>query len=189
MRIFLDMDGVIADFIGGLGDIFPARRSGLPPSDWNVHEVLGLSELEMWEAVLERGDGFWANLSPYSWMWRLVDRVSSLSDEWYIATTPQNTGACVAGKLQWLMSNFGEDFGDYFLGRHKFVLANPKSVLIDDSDYNVEYFREAGGRAILFPQPWNSNRELVDTRFVDGARVQYVTGCLESMAEEIAAEA
>lgn len=189
IRIFLDMDGVLVDFISGLKALWPRRLPEWPPNDWDVHKVLGLTETEMWDKVLEKGESFWSELSPYSWSKPLVDLVSDVSDEWYISTTPQNNGACVSGKLQWLKATFGDCFEDYFLGKHKFVLADSRSVLIDDNDYNVEYFREVGGHAILFPQPWNSNRDLVDTRFVDGARLHYVESRLHSLAEEIKSHA
>ena len=37
-------------------------------------------------------------------------------------------------------------------------------LLIDDNDTNVDRFRERGGRAILFPQPWNRNHSLAEDR-------------------------
>ena len=37
----------------------------------------------------------------------------------------------------------------------KHLLARPDTLLIDDKDENVDGFREAGGKALLIPRPWN----------------------------------
>lgn len=42
------------------------------------------------------------------------------------------------------------------LGEHKHLFAKRGSLLIDDNEAAVRKFREHGGSAILFPQPWNS---------------------------------
>lgn len=38
----------------------------------------------------------------------------------------------------------------------KAILAGPRKLLIDDSPSNAKAFAEAGGQAILVPQPWNT---------------------------------
>jgi 5'(3')-deoxyribonucleotidase len=40
---------------------------------------------------------------------------------------------------------------------HKELLADDDSCLIDDDEKNIKAFREAGGNALLFPQPWNGH--------------------------------
>lgn len=45
------------------------------------------------------------------------------------------------------------------LCKEKFFLAAPDRLLIDDNDGNVDKWRSAGGKAILFPQIWNANHE------------------------------
>ena len=41
----------------------------------------------------------------------------------------------------------------------------PDAVLIDDSPQNVESVREAGGKSLLFPAPWNDRRDLSTEKF------------------------
>ncbi len=53
---------------------------------------------------------------------------------------------------------------DYVIGPHKHLLAKSGGILIDDSDTNCQKFRLSGGTPILFPQPWNEMRHLIDKR-------------------------
>ena len=38
----------------------------------------------------------------------------------------------------------------------KASVCQSKTLLIDDSDKNVDSFRKCGGHAVLVPRPWNS---------------------------------
>ena len=44
----------------------------------------------------------------------------------------------------------------FLIGPSKHLCANPETLLIDDSDKNVDSFRKCGGQAVLVPRPWNS---------------------------------
>lgn len=44
------------------------------------------------------------------------------------------------------------------------TMRRPGRVLIDDNDTNCAKWREHGGTAILFPQPWNSDHTKVSER-------------------------
>ena len=69
--------------------------------------------------------------------------------------------------MDWIGGRLPQFSRSFIMTPCKEVLSK-KGILIDDSDANVEEFRERGGSAILFPQPWNKNRKQ------DG-RVDYVT--------------
>ena len=43
-------------------------------------------------------------------------------------------------------------------------MAKSGYVLIDDSQDNYDNYTQKGGRAILFPQPWNNNAHLIGDR-------------------------
>ena len=64
---------------------------------------------------------------------------------------------CLAGKFDWIKENLSQYFLRQFsMSPVKDFCAMENSLLIDDSDENVNKFERAGGQAILMPRPWNS---------------------------------
>jgi hypothetical protein len=61
-----------------------------------------------------------------------------------------------------MQRHLGRSFRDFLIGPSKHLLAKPDVALIDDRHGNVRSFREHGGRAVLFPQPWNANHHVED---------------------------
>ena len=75
-----------------------------------------------------------------------------------------HTGADLRdNSVAFLQRHFGKSFRDYFVGAPKQFCARPGAVLIDDFDDNCVAFREHGGRAIVFPQPWNCRAAVAGT--------------------------
>lgn len=64
----------------------------------------------------------------------------------------------------------------------KSCLAHPDSILIDDCDENVDKFNDAGGKAILVPQDWNSSYKLFDNNNV-AEKVEYIMDELKKFME------
>jgi len=78
----------------------------------------------------------------------------------FILTCPTDDPECPAGKLKWIQLNCPPQLHrQYMIGEPKFLCARPDSLLVDDSDKNVNLFREKGGQAILLPRPWNSGHK------------------------------
>jgi 5'(3')-deoxyribonucleotidase len=173
-HIFLDMDGVLTDFVSatvalhGRAEVLDAW----PLGDRNVPAVLGISRTEYWRLIDEQGASFWAGLAPFPWFEELVALVRQFAPM-TILTAPSLSPCCLDGKVQWLYNHFpkvrGKRFTDFIIGPQKHLLAQPSRVLIDDAEKNIEDFRAAGGDAILFPQPWNANHAISD-------RLGYVKG-------------
>jgi 5'(3')-deoxyribonucleotidase len=157
--IFLDMDGVLADFIGsalrvhGREDLL---RSGdpIPYETWNS---IGITEAEFWGRIDECGISFWADLEPYPWAAKLVE-MAIAADEVIVATSPSESHYSDAGKKLWLQRNFrGVLRRKYMMGEHKHLFGHcPGAVLIDDNDHNIDRFSNCGGYGLIVPQPWNS---------------------------------
>jgi 5'(3')-deoxyribonucleotidase len=153
-RFYVDLDGVLVDWMGAASEVL-----GVNPKDWvpgkELHVSAGISKSEMWRRIDAVGADFWANLEPYPWAMDLWQAVSSVGEA-RICSTPSFHPSSAAGKVMWMHKFFGSDFRDYTLMKDKYVLANPRSVLIDDKDEHIQNFNREGGVGILFPQHWNS---------------------------------
>lgn len=154
--IFLDMDGVIADLIGGIKGVYgePDREN-----DWNISDWYGIPEFNFWKGL--DNVEFWANLEPFEHWWDFYKKLQQFGKV-IICTTPSATAPSSAtGKWLWMIERFGSDFRDFILMKDKYKLAKiPDAVLIDDYDRNVEDFRKNGGKAILVPRSYNKNRNV-----------------------------
>ena len=165
LGLLVDMDGVLVDFVTAalrLHDRLEVLQDW-PAGEWDMSEVMGISGPEFWGPIAEAGADFWATLEPYPWCDDLFELVES-TGPWCILTSPSGDPFCAAGKIAWLQRRFGRGFRRFLIGPPKWVCARPDQLLIDDNDTNVDRFRERGGRAILFPQPWNRNHALVEDR-------------------------
>jgi len=163
--ILLDMDGVLADFVGaalrvhGIGrETFDAVHER-QPGNYDLAAPLGMTENEFWEPINQSGYRFWQDMEPTPWF----DRVITLAEEtvgqnWFIVTSPcRDRAACCLGKHLWVENHLGRTFDRLIPTGYKHLLARKDAILIDDREETVEKFRKAGGgRGIVFPTQHNS---------------------------------
>jgi 5'(3')-deoxyribonucleotidase len=161
--IFLDMDGVIADFmsaaLGALG------RSETPEqiTTWRCYEQLATSEAEFWDAQ-KRDHDFWYNISPYPNIGLFIDCMRSYADV-YFASSPSLHPNCASHKMAWLRNHVGAwTYDRVMLGKPKHLLSGPGRLLIDDFHTNVDNWVKEGGEAILFPRSWNPRGHMPETQ-------------------------
>lgn len=157
--VLLDMDGVITDFVGRAIEIHGKRPETVlanwPRGTHWLHEVLKTDLPGFWRPINAQGERFWRDLSPYPWARALLDWIEAVPENWAICTSPSRDPACPRGKMEWLYAHIRPAFRDVALTPRKHLLANPNTVLIDDTERMVERFEAAGGHAVLFPQAWN----------------------------------
>lgn len=168
MKIYLDMDGVLTDFIGGC---IKAHKKDTKHEDIKefefYHELWGMSDDDFWQPL--QTASFWSGLDKEPGCDELVSLVRRLvSDGLYsgfeVVTRPSYSHPLsINGKLTWLKRLFGNDFSDVTFTENKYNLAR-NGVLIDDSERNYTKFKANEGKAILYPQYWNSNRTLMNER-------------------------
>lgn len=181
-HIFLDVDGVLADWTAGVcrlarqdpEEVYADWQPGMP-----IHHQLGISMSDMWRAIGTSGERFWANLDPLPWagdLWDLCNRCAPTT----ILTSPSLDPASLAGKLRWLNNHLGNGkaFRDYLIGPNKYVVAGPGKVLVDDHSRHCQKFDEAGGRSVQFPtlQAGGFSATALDDPLA------YVADCLEGFA-------
>jgi hypothetical protein len=155
MKVFLDMDGVLVDFVGGAHRVFGKHYDRTAPLVWEFFKEWGVT-FEEFDAKC--GIDFWDFLD---WMpdgigiERAVRNKFSLKDI-YLLTTPMPNPGSGTGKLRWIKRCMTWAYDRTILSyAPKSLFAKPNTLLIDDKDQNIEEFEAAGGRGILVPRPWN----------------------------------
>lgn len=172
--VLLDMDGVICNFVQGIIDSLKLDIVHGQYATWDYHRELGFTNEEMWAPTREAG--WWENLKPYEWANSLMDSIRKHTDKIIFCTSPGLDHKCASEKVYWLRKHgfMDRSKNDFQIGPKKELNAMSGAVLIDDSDSNVIKYVEAAGRAILFPQPWNTNRDRL-------FRMQYLQDSLAAM--------
>lgn len=150
MICFLDMDGVLVDFSGAVENAY-----GIKMDRWDFDDFIpGVTKEEFWLSCTEE---FWANL-PWTEegkdILRIVENFFG-KDNICLLTTPCLTKGSMEGKRRWIEKHLPGYLDQFLMGKPKHFCAGPQSILIDDSDKNINKFLYYGGRAILIPRPWN----------------------------------
>jgi hypothetical protein len=163
MKTFVDMDGVLSDFVGGSAKLFGTTEARLTltwtPGDFEMCHALSLeSDDELWRRI-DLVPGWWENLDPLPWAKELLDLVRSGPGEVFICSTPSAGRHSPCGKVEWMRRHIDPYFTDYILTSHKYLLAAPDRVLIDDSTANCDRFSRAGGVSVLFSMIGNRNHK------------------------------
>lgn len=168
-KIFLDLDDVLnyctcaaLKYVGCPGVEPTDVQLFNPKWGFNIvtaanwfHPLKTFNRYTFWNAVKR---DFWADMEKTPWCDTLLDTCAKMvgRDNVRILTCPIDDPDCAAGKVEWIHRNMPKWMHrQYIITPCKEDCANDHSLLIDDSDKNVDDFRTAGGHAILFPRPWN----------------------------------
>lgn len=176
--VAVDMDGVLADFISAAMRVNGGsyHEDTYPRGLWDVESHLGVSRQQFWRTI-DATPYFWERLQPYPWLRRVMELALAWGEEVIVLSTPSIHPASRSGKTQWFYEHIrtldlpGIEAVDLHLGAKKKWLSGEGRLLIDDQDSqpgkpgNCEQWRERGGCAILFPQPWNGAWESRDLLF------------------------
>lgn len=170
--IYLDMDGVLVDWVGGVLSSF--GRNPFDQLDLNQHdlfEFFGLPQQVFWNEIAS-DPAWWAALRPYPWYKELYQLASRYANEVVICTSPGRCPASPHGKMLWLKEFLGIEGDKVILTSQKYRLAyQPGTVLIDDSESVLTAWAEVARKRpgqytwkISFPQPWNRSYSFVQRR-------------------------
>jgi 5'(3')-deoxyribonucleotidase len=140
--IFCDIDGVVADFVKGYREAF--HRDAYADDAFTVKQFcLQSPHFFRYLPVIPKGR----------------ELVEILNDDYTVVflTTPMDEMEyCRRDKLEWIKEKFGTGFDVIFSHDKASFVEDEKSILIDDMDYNLKPWADAGGTAIDF------NRNRVD---------------------------
>ena len=159
MIVFVDLDGVLVDFVGGINRVFslptefPPPKNGVPQWDWFKHH--GITDEQVNDICTS---DFWANLK---WtldgheIFRIITKYIK-PENIYLLTCPMPNLESASGKAQWVNKHLPFYNDRLIITRApKQLLAGSNRILIDDKTENIDEFRKAGGQGILVPRIWN----------------------------------
>ncbi len=151
-RVFLDMDGVIADF-----ETAYCNQLAIPSPYMDVvnHGHYGCFDYQQVLSVADNYD-FWAYMPLMDDALQIYDFARWLSKDVAFLSYPMAKGGSMQGKLDWCTNHFPGTSLILATDGRKDWLASKDTWLIEDSQDNAVAFRKAGGRGVLVPRPWNA---------------------------------
>lgn len=173
--VLLDVDGVLANWVLGIIETHRLDITHDQYESWDYHKSIGMTDDQLW-APTNTGN-WWLDLPIYPWAKTMLESIEAHWDVVF-CTSPNLDASCPSQKVAWLRKHglLHPRKNNYQIGPRKELNARSGAVLIDDSESNVTNFVNNGGRAILFPQPWNRFRDVRD-------RVDFVLENLDSLRE------
>lgn len=162
--IWLDMDGVLCNYVGGALHAFREIRTDIKESDiktWNFHGLFCTSDDDEKSLINDFGPGFWSELEAYDTTPQLIEAARSASNHIGILTNPGKFRHSIPGKTEWLRKHglIHKDVPVVFT-KHKHLMAKSNHLLIDDLPENCHQFIKHGGEAICPIRGWNETDNL-----------------------------
>ena len=137
-QVFVDMDGVLADFDQHHFDVFGVRSSKLTDNvDWNAVRAI---------------PNFYLHIPPMPDMGKLWDGVTQLTgcDPTVLTGVPSSVKEAPANKRAWVAKNIGPHVKVLTVpSKDKAVYCTPGDVLIDDWDRYKHRWERVGGVFIV----------------------------------------
>lgn len=142
--IHIDLDGCVADFVKGYKEAF--GRDAYADDSFTVNQFcLQVPDFFKLLPVLEKGKELVGLLNDY---YKVV----------FLTTPMAGMETCKRDKIDWVKNNIGE-FDIIFSDNKADYVVDETSILIDDMDYNLQPWADAGGTAINIRK---SNDEIID---------------------------
>lgn len=143
-KIFLDMDGVIVDFMEAVYKLHKLK-------DFREWEKLGP---EKYEKINQTGEKWWSQMKWTSDGKKLWNHIKD-GDVTILSATPRDAESrkiSLEGKKNWLSKNLGSSYKSNAIlttAVEKQNYAAGNHILIDDSDRNIRQWISKGGIGIL----------------------------------------
>lgn len=157
MKIFVDLDGVLCDFVQGACDAWDMPNPYTKPENFgnfDIAKVSGIPPEIFWKKC--SGHEFWANLPKTPDADAIMERITFDLNDIAFLTANSLDPFSASGKLTWVKRHYPRFHRKVIITPAKHFIAHSNALLIDDRDENCREFRAEGGRAILLPRPWNS---------------------------------
>ena len=153
-HIFLDMDGVLTDFVSAVRKLGEGPAKGL--GDGPRQE----DRQAMDKAVEEAGEAFWSKMP---WMkdgrelWKVFKPFRPT-----ILTAPGKFTTAKIGKTEWVRNNIPGTSLFFSNTKYEYVDRYEPSILIDDQKPMIDAWEQAGGIGILHQSLANTERQFLE---------------------------
>ena len=182
VEVFLDLDGVLVDFVGGACKLHNVVNPYLKPENhgkYDMDKLINLKANQFWESM---NYNFWANLDWLPDGQMLIKTILKYVSEEQVTilTSPISQPGCVDGKIHWIKTHLPMWKRSFFIGPPKHKISGPGKLLIDDHDVNIDKWlchkngKPTGGHAIQVPRVMNRWHKLA------AVAVGYVDKSLET---------
>jgi hypothetical protein len=146
-KIFVDLDGVLTNFIKGYYEL-----TGI--------DIIGhhYDDKQFWEPINKAGYDFWINLEWTDDGKKLWNYIKKYNPQ--ILSAPSKQDDSRIGKHDWVKRELPGTQLILRSAQHKSEFASPNSILIDDNETNIKQWKNAGGIGIQHISVDNTINEL-----------------------------
>jgi 5'(3')-deoxyribonucleotidase len=153
MIIFLDLDGVIINWVQGVFKWFGKPYDPEKVTSYGcMPKLFDVDQQDFWNII--KTPIFWEYLEFYPEAKSFIEKLQQYGQVILLSSPAYG---CAGYRQNWIEQNLPDFFnrGEYILTPAKWACAHSGTVLIDDHSRNYKEFIKNGGQAILYPQPWN----------------------------------
>lgn len=161
MRVLIDVDGVLADFVSGALAHVGGRLKEHDITAYDMVSLMTKAEVEAFRSIAIT-PGFCYNLKPYEGARIALDRLRSQGHDVRIVTAPfRGSRTWYDERLQWLRDKMGVDEDHVIFAGKKEKPFIGGHVLIEDHGPTLEEWQKEQVRTsgILIRRPWNAGTE------------------------------
>lgn len=151
-RVFLDMDGVVADIYAAICNKLGIINPYLYASTHGVYDVFDMFDKD----DLSEDYAFWRDMPPMPDALEIYDFAASIGEVAFLTHPMRSGSGSMLGKVHWRDKYFPDVPLFFAIDGDKSWMGNPNCWLIDDFQHNILQFKAKwGGRGVLVPRPWN----------------------------------
>lgn len=152
-KLYIDMDGVLADFEGHFKDIF---KDNLYDGESCKDYMNRVGPDKFWDDIYNI-DTFWLDIKPLhnniKDIWKTLEKKFN---HIMILTSPSRDIKCRIQKRLWVDKYISPKIPILF-ETNKYRYASKYSILIDDTESKISDWIKYGGQGILFKDNWDQS--------------------------------
>lgn len=153
MRILMDVDGVLADFVAACSRVLGRR---IVPEQWQFIDKLSFTDEHLLKEELKKGS-FWRSLTMINGAREGIRQLKKKHEIVYVTSPWVSCKEWGYWRREWLQKRFKTK-------NHEIVITNDKrhvfgDAIVDDRPENVRKYLGAypGARGYLYEHPYNRN--------------------------------